>query len=167
MATKILVAFCFLSMNQVFAIAKEEDLDKLLENLKETQKLQYEQIKEHLEKNVFNDGFNKKLKDFKPAVVDFATLSLKDEEALPAFFGIVKKRRELYYFLAVNIVIFLIGLLWKRHYRKFSLISFKYWCHSLSRFVLSFSIRIGSFIYLFKENIKPLYEIFRKSFFNT
>jgi hypothetical protein len=95
----------------------------------------------------------------------FLARVMRDEKALPGFFGILKNRNRLLIFAVVNVMIFLAGYMWKRNHKKNTdigaLAKIK---RSIIRILVIQSFHLIFFIVYFKTEITPFWEITKRTY---
>jgi hypothetical protein len=169
-----LMAFFFPYTN-VFANSPEElqekfteklddqlnDTFKSLDMLKEAQKsITREQIAEQFAAK----PILKKITTFFPKIIDFVTNVIKDENVMPELIKMMKRKKDLLRLLYINIGLFIFSFIWKFTYRKKDFFSISYLGNMFMRFFTINGLRIYALIYLFGDNLSPLWNVFKNTF---
>lgn len=95
-----------------------------------------------------------------PKVLLYITKLLRDENALPALYGIIKDRVRLFIFIIVNLVIVIIAWLIKRRLALRSRTLFERFRLWFLRFAIVLSVRVGVLILFFHQDLGPTWRIF-------
>ena len=140
---------------------KLNDTFKSLELLKEAQvNITRGDIKKQFEAK----PFLKKMTDQFPKIIDFVTNVIKDENVMPELIKMMQNKKDLWRFFYVNVFLFIFSFLWKLTYRKKNFFSLSYIGNMFTRFFTINGLRIYALIYLFGDNLTPLWNVFIDTF---
>ena len=102
-----------------------------------------------------------------PTMINFLDALIRDERALKDVSGIISDKKKLGAFVVINILVFLIGMMFKKLHKakneraSFGMRTFRFFW----RFSIMTSIRIGVLIYFFGANLSRTWSIFTTHFF--
>ena len=101
-----------------------------------------------------------------PKVLEFFIRLLKDHSALPSMAKIMDDRRKLIIFFICNIVVFVVGFIWKRSNRNVEKTYFERVIIDRIKYSLAFwGVRIGLVVYFFHQELTPFGQLFKNHFF--
>ena len=122
------------------------------------------QVRGQLEKKFKSDKALSKVENFEPRVVDLLTKTIRSERALPDVTMMLADREKLIRFLIINIVLFIIALIWRRKNRKNLVGAGPLFLAWVKRFFVLVSLKIGVFLWFFGANFKEINAVFQQVF---
>lgn len=96
----------------------------------------------------------------------FLTRILRDEKAVPSMVALLKDRNRLLIFLGLNILIFIVGYMWKKRHQntKDDVGIVGRMQRTFTRIIILQFARLILFIVYFNNEIKPFWEITKRTF---
>ena len=167
----IILMAIFLSFNTPLAIPDDIDTQELNKKLNDTFK-SLDMLKEsqkHITRDLIKEQLEakpaiKKITDKFPKIIDFITNVAKDEKVMPELVKMMKRKKDLLNFFYANVVLFIISFLWKLKYRKKDFFSISYLSNMFIKFFTINGLRLIILIYLFGNNLSPLWRVFKDTF---
>lgn len=100
-----------------------------------------------------------------PKLQNFLVSSLRHDEALPKFFSIINQRQKLMIYLGVYL--FTVIVLWivKKKSKDIERPFFESMMSFLFKFTFAWTVRLGTFIFLFYKEVTPIGGVIRQTFF--
>ncbi|MCY4523737.1 MAG: hypothetical protein OXB84_03250, partial [Halobacteriovoraceae bacterium] len=121
-------------------------------------------------KAIFNEKlegtFLKTWSDKYPQVIDFLVVVLKDEEALPAMTKILDDKTNIRNFIIANIVVFFIGIFWRRLRRNAERTYFGRIVGNMASSFFLLGVRFSLIFVFFYTELAPLGSLFTNHFFS-
>lgn len=125
--------------------------------------------KAQLKKQIFSQSngsiLGEKIKQF-PKIGDLIVNMLQDKHAIPSFFTISEKKFLGTVYISFIIFSFILGHILKRKANKKNLSFSKSLISTMTRIFFLMVLRSGFFIYLFREQLDPTYQVIKRSFFS-
>ncbi len=105
-----------------------------------------------------------KVENFEPRVVDLMTKTIRSERALPDVTMMLADREKLIRFLIINIVLFIVAIIWRRKNRKNLVGAGPLFLAWVKRFFVLVSLKLGVFLWFFGANFKEINAVFQQVF---